>query len=61
MVIVNKIIHQPRLLTEPLPIQVGTIPVGIMDDADDEGGNSTKASLKTKIATRTEPHLRHEA
>lgn len=47
MNIVYQFIHQPRLLTEPRPVLVGTIPAGIMDDAGDEGGTSIQASHKT--------------
>jgi len=45
----NEIIHTSRLLSEPRSWQIGTIPAGVLDDADDGGGISDISETRFQV------------
>ncbi len=50
------IIQTSRLLSEPRSLQIGTIPAGVLDDADDRGGISDSSKTCRQARRPHEPH-----
>ncbi len=47
-----------RLLSEPQSCLIGTIPAGVLDDADDGGGISDSSETRYQVRRPQEPHPR---